>query len=199
MGIWCTCTSLSFIWPQVWRTIRHDTTHGISAFATAHGMVGSALWLAYGLGAGNTAIWFSNASFLVAQSLIVSVMYRHGRMPIQVMARFAAVFVVALVVLLPLPASAFGWTATVASATSLVPQVVHVARSENLHAISLASWIVTIISAASWMIFGWIVDDPIMSIVNYITIPMMFYVLGSATRWRLANGIPLTTVGARVI
>ncbi len=192
LAVWCTALSLSYIWPQVWRTVRHDTTHGLSAFAAVHGSVGAVLWLAYGLGTDNVPIWFSNASFIVAQSIIVSVMIRHGRMPTVMLARFGAVLAVLLAVSLPLPTAAFGWTATAVSASSLVPQAWHVARAENMHAISLVTWVVTIISASSWMVFGWVLDDPIMSIVNYITIPMMVFVLVRATQWRRANGVPLT-------
>ncbi|MFM8870366.1 MAG: SemiSWEET family transporter [Actinomycetota bacterium] len=191
-AVWCSVLSLSFIWPQVWRTVRHDSTQGLSAFAAVYGVVGAGLWFAYGLGAGNSAIWFSNASFIVAQSIIITVMWRHGRVPRVMLTRFATLFAAVLVVLLPLPSTAFGWTATVVSASSLVPQAVHVARAENMHAISLASWVVTIISASSWMAFGWVIDDPVMSVVNYITIPMMIFILVRATRWRLANGIALT-------
>lgn len=191
LGAWCTVTSLSFIWPQVWRTVRHDTTHGMSAFAAAHGMVGSFLWLAYGIGAGNFPVWFSNSSFIVAQSIIMSVLIRHGRIPMRVLARFAGILAVLLVALLPLPFAAFGWAATIVSTTSLVPQVVHVARAENMHAISLLSWAVTILSASSWMIYGWVIDDPIMSVVNYFNIPMMIFIIVRAGRWRIANGVPI--------
>lgn len=192
LAVWCTALSLSFIWPQVWRTVRFDTTHGLSAFAAVHGLVGSGLWFSYGIGADNTPIWFSNGSFIVAQSIIISVMWRHGRVPKTLLFRFGTLFAVLLVALLPLPASAFGWTATVVSASSLVPQALHVARAENMHAISLVTWVVTIISAASWMVFGWVLNDPVMSVVNYITIPMMIFILTRATRWRIANGVPLT-------
>ncbi|MGA0863861.1 MAG: SemiSWEET family transporter [Ilumatobacteraceae bacterium] len=192
LGVWCTALSLGYIWPQVWRTVRHDTTHGLSAVAAIHGSTGAGLWLAYGLGTGNTPIWFSNASFLVAQAIIISVMRRHGRVPTVLLARFGGSFAVLFAISLPFPTWAFGWIATAVSASSLVPQALHVARAENMHAISLVSWVATIISAASWMVFGWVLDDPIMSIVNYITIPMMVFILVRATRWRLMNGVPLT-------
>ncbi|MBM3718660.1 MAG: hypothetical protein FJW53_06775 [Actinobacteria bacterium] len=191
LGVWCTATSLAFIWPQVWRTVRHDTTHGISSFATAHGMVSSCLWFSYGIGSGSVPMWFSNAQFIIAQSIIMSVLLRHGRIPPRVLARFATVVVVLVAALLPLPLAAFGWTATVVSTTSLMPQVAHVARVENLHAISLLSWAVTILSATSWMIYGWVIDDPIMSVVNYFNIPMMVFIIVRAARWRTANGVPL--------
>ena len=47
--VWCIGLGLAFIWPQVWRAVRHDTSHGISPFGLIHGLVGSALWLTYGL------------------------------------------------------------------------------------------------------------------------------------------------------
>ena len=156
-----------------------------------HGMFGSVLWFSYGVGEGDAAMWFSNASFLVAQSIIVSVLRRHGRAPGRILAAVALAAAAVVAVLLPLPTAAFGWVATVVSATSLVPLVVHVARAENMHAISLATWVATIVSASSWMAYGWVVDDPVISVVNYFTIPMMIYILASATRWRLAHGVPV--------
>ncbi len=192
LSVLCTALSLSFIWPQVWRTVRHDSTQGLSAFAAVYGFVGSGLWFAYGVSTSNTAIWFSNASFMVAQSIIIAMMWRHDRVPRVMLLRFAALFLIALATLLPLPATAFGWTATVVSATSLLPQALHVARAKNMHAISLVSWVFTIVSASSWMVFGWVLDDPVMSVVNYITIPMMIFILVRATRWRLASGMALT-------
>ena len=76
-GVWCTVSNIAFVWPQVWRTVRHDTTHGISPFATLHGMVGAALWFTYGLQEAIPAMWVSNASFLMAQSIMGAVMLRN--------------------------------------------------------------------------------------------------------------------------
>jgi len=28
-GAWCVALSFAFIWPQVWRAVRHDTSHGL--------------------------------------------------------------------------------------------------------------------------------------------------------------------------
>lgn len=191
LGVWCTVTSLAFIWPQVWRTVRHDTTHGLSPFSIVHGLAGSALWLTYGIAVGRTPVWFSNSSFIVAQAIIISVLHRHGRMPVSLIVRFAFAFLAVVSVLLPVSAVLVGWAAIATSASSLVPQVVHVAREDNLHAISLVSWAMTVVSALSWMIYGWMVSDPIMSVINYFTIPMMIYIIFRATSWRLSNGVPI--------
>lgn len=191
LGVWCTATSLAFIWPQVWRTVRHDTTHGLSPFSIVHGVAGSALWLAYGIAMGRTAVWISNSSFIVAQFIIIGVLHRHGKVPVSLVLRFGVAFLAVVSVLMPISATLVGWAAIVTSTTSLVPQVVHVAREDNLHAISLVSWAMTVVSATSWMMYGWVENDPIMSVINYFTIPMMVFIIIRATSWRLANDVPI--------
>jgi large-conductance mechanosensitive channel len=46
-------------------------------------------------------------------------------------------------------------------------------------------------SAASWMMYGWMLDDVIMSVINYFTIPMMIFIMMKAVRWRIANDVPV--------
>ena len=191
MGVWCTFTSLIFVWPQVWRMVRHDTSHGISPFSIAHGLVGSTLWFTYGISMNRNAIWISNGQFITAQIIIISVLYRHKSMSIALMAKFAAALAALLLITIPVSPSVVGWMATTVSVTSLMPQVVHVIKTENLHGISVVSWLMTTMSAASWMIYGWILDDVIMSVINYITIPMMVFITVKATRWRIAHGEPV--------
>jgi MtN3 and saliva related transmembrane protein len=191
MGVWCTFTSLIFIWPQVWRMVRHDTSHGISPFSIAHGLVGSALWFSYGVSIGRNAIWISNGQFITAQIIIISVLYRHKTMSLALLAKFAATLAALLLITIPVSPSVVGWMATTVSITSLMPQVVHVIKTENLHGISVVSWLMTIMSAASWMIYGWMVNDVIMSVINYFTIPMMIFIMMKAVGWRIANNEPI--------
>ena len=191
MGVWCTFTSLIFIWPQVWRMVRHDTSHGISPFSVAHGLVGSALWFTYGVSMDRHAIWISNGQFITAQLIIISVLYRHKSMSIALMAKFAAALAALLLITIPVSPAVVGWMATTVSVTSLMPQVVHVVKTENLHGISVGSWLMTIMSASSWMIYGWMLDDVIMSVINYFTIPMMIFIMVKAIRWRMAAGVPV--------
>lgn len=191
MGVWCTFTSLIFIWPQVWRMVRHDTSHGISPFSIAHGLVGSAMWFSYGISMSRDAIWISNGQFIAAQLIIISVLFRHGSMKTSMMLKFASVLAVLLLVTIPASPSVVGWMATTVSVTSLMPQVLHVVKTENLHGISVVSWLMTIMSAASWMIYGWMLNDVIMSVINYFTIPMMIFIMVKAIRWRVTAGEPI--------
>ena len=191
LGGWCVALSLAFIWPQVWRAIRHDTSHGLSPFALLHGLVGSSLWLSYGILHHDVAVWGSNCSFIVAQSLIISVTYRHGKIPRSTLVRVALAVAAVLLVFTRLPAGFVGIVAILVSGSSVLPQLVHVIRTDNLHAISLASYALTILSTLSWLTYGFVVDDPMLSVQNFFVIPIFAFIMVKAWKWRVANDVPV--------
>lgn len=185
--IWCITFGLAFIWPQVWRAVRHDTSHGISPFGLMHGLVGSSLWLTYGILQGDIAIWFANSSFIIAQSIIISVVYRHGKIPRVVLIRVAASLVTLALLLTQISATPVGFIAIAISGSSIIPQLIHVIRTENLHGISISSYLLTIVNCTSWLLYGFYVDDPMVSAQNFIAIPIFVYITVKAARWRSAN------------
>ncbi|MCE2817617.1 MAG: hypothetical protein LW686_03060 [Ilumatobacteraceae bacterium] len=190
-GAWCVALSLAFIWPQVWRAVRHDTSHGISPFALMHGLVGSALWFSYGVIQSDVAVWFSNTSFIIAQSIIISVVYRHGHIPRTVLIRVIAAMIIVPLAFTQLPAAPVGFIAIAISGSSIFPQLIHVIKTENLHGISLASYAMTIISCSSWLAYGLVVSDPLISAQNFVTVPASIYMFVKAWQWRVANNEPL--------
>jgi uncharacterized protein with PQ loop repeat len=101
-----------------------------------HSLVGSSLWLTYGLLEGDVAIWFSNVSFLIAQSIIISVVYRHGKIPRQVLIQVGVALAALALLLTQVSATPVGFVAIAVSGSSIVPQLIHVIRTENLHGIS---------------------------------------------------------------
>ena len=185
--IWCITFGLAFIWPQVWRAVRHDTSHGISPFGLMHGIFGSSLWLTYGLLQGDVAIWFSNISFIVAQSIIISVVYRHGKIPAHVLIRVGAALIALALLLTQVSATPVGFVAIAVSGSSIVPQLIHVIRTENLHGISISSYLITIVNCSSWLIYGFIIHDPMVSAQNFFAIPIIVYITLKAYQWRSAN------------
>lgn len=190
-GAWCVVASLAFVWPQVWRCIKHDTTHGISAFATLHGMTGSSMWFSYGIINSNIAMWSSNVSYLLSQVMIASVLLRHGRLDRRGIAAFLLVVILIQSVGLSTSDTVIGWIGIVASSSGMIPVVLHVHRTHSLHGVSILSWAITVVSASSWAVLGFVIDDPIIIYTNYFTVPLMFYVIGKSVRWRRANGVPL--------
>ena len=190
-GAWCVVVSVSFVWPQVWRCIRHDTTHGISSFATLQAIMGASLWTTYGLIKGNVSVWSTNLNFIVAQILIATVLIRHDRMPRPLIAGFATTIATLLGVGLATSGTVIGWMGIIVSGSGMIPVVLHVRQSHSLHGVSVLSWIITVVSSCSWVTLGFLVDDPIIIYTNYFTVPLMLYVIVKSAKWRRANGVPL--------
>lgn len=191
LGTWCVALSLLFIWPQVWRVVRHDTSHGISPFGLLHGLVGSALWLSYGIIQKDFAVWFSNTSFILAQSIIIAVTYRHGRIPRQVIFRVMIAVPAILIGFTQLSSTPVGYIAIVVSGSSIFPQLVHVIKAQSLHALSIASLGLTAISCASWMAYGFVINDLMVSAQNFITVPIFLFIIYKAWSWRTENNVPI--------
>jgi MtN3 and saliva related transmembrane protein len=198
LEVWCVALSLAFIWPQVWRAVRHDTSHGISPFALLHGLVGSALWLTYGILQDDAALWFSNSSFILAQSIIISVVYRHGRLPRIVLINMVLALGAMALALTQIPARPVALIAIAISGSSVVPQLIHVIRTDNLHGISLSSYGISIVSCMSWLLYGFAVNDFMISAQNFFVIPIFVFIILKAWRWRVAHPDHVTTVHTSV-
>jgi len=152
-----------------------------------HSLVGSSLWLTYGLLEGDIAIWFSNVSFLIAQSIIISVVYRHGKIPRTVLIQVGAALAALALLLTQVSATPVGFVAIAISGSSIIPQLIHVIRTENLHGISISSYLLTIVNCSSWLLYGFYVHDPMVSAQNFFAIPVFVYITVKAARWRSAN------------
>jgi MtN3 and saliva related transmembrane protein len=183
----CVSLGLAFIWPQVWRAVRHDTSHGISPFGVMHAIIGSALWFTYGVIEKDIAIWFTNISFIVAQSIITLVMYRHGKIQRNILIQIGIALIVIAVVLTQMSSTPIGFIAIAVSGSSIIPQLIHVVRTENLHGISISSYLITIVNCSSWLIYGFVVDDFMISAQNFFAIPIIVYITVRAMQWRAAN------------
>jgi MtN3 and saliva related transmembrane protein len=198
LEVWCVALSLAFIWPQVWRAVRHDTSHGISPFALLHGLVGSALWLTYGILQDDAALWFSNSSFILAQSIIISVVYRHERLPRIVLINMVLALGAMALALTQIPARPVALIAIAISGSSVVPQLIHVIRTDNLHGISLSSYGISIVSCMSWLLYGFAVNDFMISAQNFFVIPIFVFIILKAWRWRAAHPDHATAVQTSV-
>ena len=152
-----------------------------------HSLVGSSLWLTYGLLQGDVAIWFANVSFIIAQSIIISVVYRHGKIPRTVLIQVGAALAALALLLTQVSATPVGFVAIAISGSSIIPQLIHVIRTENLHGISISSYLLTIVNCSSWLLYGFYVHDPMVSAQNFFAIPIFVYITLKAHRWRSAN------------
>lgn len=179
--------SISFIWPQVWRSLRHNTTHGISPFGLVHGLIGATLWLSYGINERIAPVAIANTSFVVAQTLIIYVAYKNGHIERRVItAAYPVVFAI-LIFLNPVPSTVIGVIAVLISGSSIFPQFIHVLRTENLHGISLTSYTLTIITCVVWLLYGFVISDLMISAQNFLAIPILLFMTQKAWRFRRNN------------
>lgn len=152
-----------------------------------HGLVGSALWLTYGILQRDTAVWFSNVSFMVAQSIIISVVYRHGKIPRFIIIQMVLALAALGLLLTQISATPIGYVAIAISGSSIIPQLIHVMRTDNLHGISIVSYLLTIVNCSSWLLYGFVVHDPMISAQNFVTVPIFVFITLKAWRWRTEN------------
>jgi uncharacterized protein with PQ loop repeat len=178
LGLWCTTLSIAFVWPQVARVYRQHTVEGIAPMATLHVATASALWFLYGLSLGDLAIIVANAAVVVAQALIGVQQVRAG-----VLTRRAAGLTALAVIGLGLLALAVspalvGWAAILAGATSVLPQTFHVLRAEALHGVSIATYLLLSVTAASWALYGFATGEPLVIVTNLVVLPCALLVTG---------------------
>ena len=152
-----------------------------------HAIIGSALWFTYGVLEKDIAIWFTNISFIVAQSIITLVIYRHGKIQRNILIQIGIALMVIAVVLTQMSSTPIGFIAIAVSGSSIIPQLIHVVRTENLHGISISSYLITIVNCSSWLIYGFVVDDFMISAQNFFAIPIIVYITVRAMQWRSAN------------
>ncbi len=187
LGAWCLIVSLSFIWPQVWRIYRHDSTHGLSITGNLYSLVASILWLTYGIFEHRPPIYISNISFFVAGLLICLQLSRHQKIK---HLHIAATCILGILLMLgarSISVDAVGWLAILVSTFGILPQTIHVISSHSLHGISVLSYRITLISSISWLIFGITVRDPIVSLPNLIIGPCVVYILIKAQKWHASD------------
>jgi uncharacterized protein with PQ loop repeat len=180
LGFLAAALSISVVWPQVWRSCRHGRTLGLSPTTAWLGIALNLCWLTFGVliddpaqivtnvvvGAGNTAV-------LVAV-LLTQPHLRRGRMLLRTAAGAAALAALAvgsLLSVLVLGAHPAAVAATLSGVVSLVnaaaglPQPLSLLRdrTQDVSGLSLARWRLGAGSCASWLSYGWLIDQPAVS------------------------------------
>ena len=129
--------------PQPLRLARTGVDDGVSPMAAFNQLLSEGAWLTYGLVQARVAIWLVSAFALFPSG--------------------AAAFGTAIVV-----AWSAGWLGAVLGASVLLttgPQVVEALRTDDLSGIAPATWWISILDAALWGAYGWVIGD--LALVGY--------------------------------
>jgi uncharacterized protein with PQ loop repeat len=183
LGAWCLILSISFVWPQAFRVVRHDTPHGISPIGTVHAIVGSVQWFTFGIMQADPVVYVSNGSFIAAQLVIASVLLRHRALTYLLLLSGAVLAVVLALAGATVSTSLVGIFAILISTTSIIPPTLHVYRTRNLHGLSVVSLSITLMSNFSWLFYGLAQRDLSLLAPNFIFAPCVTYMLVRAWRW----------------
>jgi uncharacterized protein with PQ loop repeat len=178
LGFFAATLSICTIWPQVWRSCRHGRTLGLSPTATWLAVGLNLCWLTFGVltgdpaqvlthavvGAGNTAVLLA---VLATRPRLRS---RRVLLPTAAgsagLAALAAGSLAAVAVLGADPAevaTALGAVVSLIGAAAAVPQPVRLLRdpTQDLSGVSPARWWLGAVSCASWVVYGWLLDQPL--------------------------------------
>ena len=183
LGAWCLILSISFVWPQAFRVVRHNTPHGISPIGTVHAIVGSVQWFTFGIMQADPVVYVANGSFIVAQLVIASVLLRHRTLTSVLLISGMVTSLVIALAGAAVSTSLVGIFAILISTTSIIPPTLHVYRTRNLHGLSVASLAITLMSNFSWLFYGLAQRDLILMAPNFIFAPCVSYMLVRAWRW----------------
>lgn len=183
LGAWCLILSMSFVWPQAIRVVRHNTPHGISPIGTVHAIVGSVQWFTFGIMQADPVVYAANGSFVAAQLVIASVLLRHRTLTYLLLTSGLILSVVIAFVGATVSTSMVGIFAILISTTSIIPPTLHVYRTHNLHGLSVVSLVITLMSNFSWLLYGLAQRDLILMAPNFIFAPCVTYMLVRAWRW----------------
>jgi uncharacterized protein with PQ loop repeat len=178
----CTALSLSFVWPQVVRVYRSGSVEGISPTGTLHGVSSTALWTMYGFAQGLVPLTVANLSVGVALVLIGVAQVRARALSGLGLTAVAAGCVAAGVALAAVSPTLLGWVAIVVGGTSIVPQVLHVVRADDLSGVSPATYGLLLATCAGWGLYGILIDDPLVAAPNALVLPCAAFILVRVVR-----------------
>ena len=176
--------------PQAIRLVRTRRLAGVSATWAALSVTVNAWWLVYATGVGDPAIVPVSAVSVAGYLTILVAMRRFGggNLPTSGVAPLSAT------VLLPLAALAIGgWEAAgmtlgVLYGVQLAPAVLGAFRSSDLAGVSPGTWLLALLEAALWGVYGSAADDLGLVVLAVVGAVMSALVLG-----RLAWAAPAAT------
>lgn len=168
--------------PQLLRLARARSAHGVSVDTAATSSVVSLTWAAYGLLTGQSAVAAASGASGLMFALVTLVALRYGRRlgemrttPLWLMVLLAAGVIGG--------ARGLGFVLPVSVLVANVPQLLVAWRERDLSALSLGTWLLSVLEAAVWGTYGLLAGDR--AILTYGT--LHFLTSGGIVMLRLAK------------
>jgi uncharacterized protein with PQ loop repeat len=147
--------------PQVLRVVRAEDVCGVSTTAATFAAVSCGAWTVYALLAGHHVAAASSALGIVMWGTVAGVAARrNGESPSTWTLTWGAVLLTAGVV----DVAVLGAVLVIEALTYTLPQALRVRRRTD--GVSPATWLLTLVSACSWVLYGAGTGDPVLAVAN---------------------------------
>jgi uncharacterized protein with PQ loop repeat len=177
LGFLAAVLSIAVVWPQVWRSCRHRSTLGLSPTSTWLGVALNLNWLTFAVLIANTPQIVSNVVVGAANTAVLVALLatqphlRTQRVLVRTasgaagLAALAAGSVLAVVYAGAHPAAVAGTLSSViclVGAAAALPQPLRLLRdrTQDVSGLSPARWALGAASSATWVTYGWLIDQP---------------------------------------
>lgn len=169
-GLIATIGTVSFGIPQAVKVTRDRAAEGVSQTTWWLALAICWPWGAYGFKSGD---WFLLVTNVVAALVAIWVLAacNPGR-TWRVLLRAAVMSAVAVVVLTLAPANVLIIVATATLVASRAPQLILLFRVQAAKDVSIATWWLSLLTGASWTVYGLLKADPVIYVANGIATTM---------------------------
>lgn len=175
--------TVGYAWPQVVRCVRHGVD-GVSAGAITQSIVSACAWLGYGVARHLLPVVVADIGVASGQLVVLVLLVRHraigrGRATMVVVAA-TGLLVASQVPVLTMPIVVVAATMAI---TSALTQLVEVIREpDGLEGLSAATYAILLGLSCSWLAFGLMTGDVVMSVANLFMVPISAYIMWTAIR-----------------
>lgn len=171
--------------PQLLRLLRARDAHGVSVDTAATSSVVSFAWATYGLLTGQGAVASASGASAISFALVTVAALHFGRSPRELRAAPAWLAVLAAAGALG-GARGLGVLLPVSVLVANVPQLLVAWRERDLSALSLGTWLLSVLEAVVWGTYGLLTGDR--AILTYGTLHLL--TSGGIVALRLAKPGP---------
>lgn len=181
VGWFATALGISFAWPQAIHAVRAQSLAGISGMTQVLMLVTSLSWTTYGIALDDPIIVFANLAAGIAVMITVAVLVGRRVLAPIVPAAFVVVWLLlTLVGLESVGTAAPGVMGAGLGMAMTLPQALHLRRGGPPLGVSATTYALLGATMSAWLVYGLLVQDPIVVAPNVVAVPVVVSVWHAA-------------------
>ncbi len=183
--------SVAFIWPQVFRVFAKNSIEGLSVSSLLQGSSGSVAWAIYGIYKPNIQLTFAHTTIVVAIVFILTVCVRHKAIAWWLPILALTIVAIIAIVVAQYSITILGWLTIMIGTPAIIPQVVHVYRTDHLYGVSAPMYALLFVNCATWFSYGALIGDWFVALPNIVGMLGAVYIWIQATKSHHKFAVPI--------